>query len=298
MNKKKLKEVTKSVQEYIPKRYGPAESIYQKRAVKAASDYKIKITELVNQLIGEYRKALKLELELSGYESKGKLNSQSPQDEEKRKKIFMFHLNKSGAYFNMKEELKFAVVQIVRERFRKKSPFAAKMELQLFMSEVYVYLVDEMHKVISNLYGDNAVECSMDDNALDSLKSFADDAEWNREIQLAARYHQERVAKFNENLTTWFDYSTFCMRNLLEDIGQEGLKEIIGRNDQHLEALLAYGMICYCEEKYEESKALIDQVLKIKPDSVVGNTFMVCYNINIRAFIRSQLMTFASPRNI
>jgi hypothetical protein len=69
----------------------------------------------------------------------------------KRKKLFMFHLNKSGAYFHMKEELKAVVVQVVRERFNRKSPFTDKQELQLFMSQVYVYLISQMHGVINNV---------------------------------------------------------------------------------------------------------------------------------------------------
>lgn len=63
----------------------------------------------------------------------------------------MFHLNKSGAYFNMKEQLKASVVHIVREKFKKRSPFAVKSELQLFMSEIYVYLMDEMHTVLNQV---------------------------------------------------------------------------------------------------------------------------------------------------
>lgn len=63
----------------------------------------------------------------------------------------MFHLNKSGAYFDMKEQLKASIVQIVRERFKKRSPFAGKSEIQLFMSEIYVYLMDEMHYVLNEV---------------------------------------------------------------------------------------------------------------------------------------------------
>lgn len=71
--------------------------------------------------------------------------------EQQRKKAFFFHLNKSGVYFHMKEELKAAITDVVRERFKKKSPFAVKAEMQLFLSEVYVYLTDQMHIAINKV---------------------------------------------------------------------------------------------------------------------------------------------------
>ena len=60
-------------------------------------------------------------------------------------------MNRSGVYTNFKEQLKGAIVNVVKERFRRKSPFATKNELQMFMSEMYVYLVDQMHVTINSV---------------------------------------------------------------------------------------------------------------------------------------------------
>ena len=56
-----------------------------------------------------------------------------------------YELNTSGKYFAYKEQLKHSIVKIVREKFMKTSVFASPEDLQQFLSELYVYLIDQMH---------------------------------------------------------------------------------------------------------------------------------------------------------
>ena len=185
----------------------------------------------------------------------------------------MFHLNKSGAYYNMKEQLKASVVQVVRERFRKKSPFTTKSDLQLFMSEVYVYLMDELHLILSEIYKGQANEFEGAD--FEALKLFADEAEWSRQPLSAAKYHQQRIAKYEENLQAWFDYSSFCLRNKKIPLGEEGIQEIFSRNTNYVPALLAHGMLCLANEKYDEAKVFLEKSLQAEADNIVANGLMV-----------------------
>jgi hypothetical protein len=69
----------------------------------------------------------------------------------KRKKKFLYMLNKNGAYFSFKEQLKASVVDIVRERFLHKSPFTDKEELQVFLNDVYVLLTEQMHSTLNKV---------------------------------------------------------------------------------------------------------------------------------------------------
>ncbi|KAJ3371784.1 hypothetical protein HDU91_004929 [Kappamyces sp. JEL0680] len=273
VNKRGLKLMTKSVQDYIPKKSVPPNTLFEKKSKQANVEYKDKIKDIVNQLVEEYRHTLQLE---AGHQNtRVPLNTQSVADAEKRKKMFLFHLNKSGAYFNLKEQLKASVVQVVRERFKKKSPFTGKSELQLFMSEVYVYLIDEMHSVLGDIYdGESAGQSKAQTSAaeMSSLKEFADEAEWSRHISVATKYHQQRIAKFEDNL---FDYGAFCLRNHLEDLGREAIREILSRNAKFVPALLAHGMLSLCQEKYDEARTFLTGVLEIEGENILGNTLMV-----------------------
>jgi hypothetical protein len=246
-----------TVKDYLPPRLIPSDVLYKKRSTEAISEYKGQIRKLVDQLVNEYRDNLNLEI-----------------SSDNSTKDLLIRLNKSGTYFIMKEKLKSSVVQIVREKFRQKSPFAAKTELRLFLSEVYVYLTEEMHTVINEIYNDTP-KTDFEHNQLSFLKKYADEAEWNLQIENAAKYHRERIAKFDGNLNCWFDYSTFCLRNRFEDIGQEALKEILARNDKHVDALVAYAMFSFANEKHEEAQIFLQQAIKLDSENVVAICMMV-----------------------
>ncbi len=105
-----------------------------------------------------------------------------------------------------------------------------------------------------------------------ALKGFADDAEWSRQTSIAQKYHQQRIAKYEDNLGAWFDYSAFCMRNHFGSIGEEGFREIISRNPNHVLALLAHGLICLSAEKYEESRTFLEKALELTPKHAIAAT--------------------------
>ena len=109
------------------------------------------------------------------------------------------------------------------------------------------------------------------------MKGFADDAEWTRQKSIAQKYHQQRIARFEDNLGAWFDYSAFCMRNQLASIGEEGFREIISRNQNHVFALLAHGMICLSAEKYEEARTFLEKTLALAPKDAIAATVMVTH---------------------
>ncbi|KAK7912965.1 hypothetical protein WMY93_013176 [Mugilogobius chulae] len=61
----------------------------------------------------------------------------------------MGELNMSGRYFAFKEQLKHAVVRIVRDKMQRTEPITNPRERQEFVSKLYVYLVDEMHVALN-----------------------------------------------------------------------------------------------------------------------------------------------------
>jgi hypothetical protein len=70
---------------------------------------------------------------------------------ETRRKKLLYELNSTGKYFAFKEQLKNSVIKIVREKFFKTSALSDSEEFQQFISELYVFLVDELHKAINNI---------------------------------------------------------------------------------------------------------------------------------------------------
>ena len=147
--------------------------------------------------------------------------------DQKRRKL-LYELNSTGKYFAFKEQLKNSVIKIVREKFLKTSTLTDQDELQQFLSELYVFLQDELHKSLNDIL---TIEdaATIDNNMTDSqqMKHFALEAEMNRNFDLAAYYYQERIASEKDNYQTWLDYAMFNL--LIEDYArsEECLKECI-----------------------------------------------------------------------
>ncbi|KAI8618763.1 hypothetical protein BC830DRAFT_1107404 [Chytriomyces sp. MP71] len=289
LDKKKLQPISKCVTAFIPKRTIPANLLHQKRSEKADEGFRDQIQAIVKSLVQEYEGTLQMVVEASAaaaantpdiaeYDMFEVVHPKTLDEEQKRKKKFLFHLNKSGAYFNFKEQLKSSVVNVVRERFRKKSPFASPAELQLFLSELYVYLLDQMHICIHKMFKE-VDSAFLDPSILRTadftmLKAFADQSELDHDIPVAGTYHQERIAKYEDSLQTWFDYGAFCMRSGQSSKGVECFKEILARNAKHVPSLLAYGAICTSMENYEEARVYLVTAAELQPKYVLALTLL------------------------
>ncbi|KAM4542053.1 cilia- and flagella-associated protein 70-like isoform 3-T3 [Odontesthes bonariensis] len=75
-----------------------------------------------------------------------------PQDHSREQMLsqLMGALNVSGGYFSIKEQIKHAVVRIVRDKIQTE-PLSDPEEIKEFVSKLYVYLVDEMHVALDKL---------------------------------------------------------------------------------------------------------------------------------------------------
>ncbi|KAJ3022692.1 Cilia- and flagella-associated protein 70 [Thoreauomyces humboldtii] len=265
LDKKKLQPITKSVTDFIPRRTIAPHLLYTQRARRADEEYAAQLQKVVRKLVWEYERTFR---------------GQDPVEENElqRKRKFFFHLNKSGAYFEFKEQVKGAVVEIVRERFKQKSPFTTRPELHLFMSELYVYLTDQMHSVLTETFRDRkrtaaaAISSTSDDFQV--LKAWAADAEMDRWVAGAERWHRERVVRFEDSMQAWFDYGCFCLRNGMPDKGEECFKEILGRNAKHIPSLLAYGSYCCVNERFEEARVFLVTAVSLQPKYVMALTIL------------------------
>ncbi|KAJ3155384.1 Cilia- and flagella-associated protein 70 [Geranomyces michiganensis] len=271
LDKKKLQPITKSVSDFIPKRVIAPHLLFSKRSQRADEEYESQLQKVVRKLVWEFDSQFKA-ADNAGDAGLGA-------DEAQRRRAFFFHLNKSGAYFEFKEQIKGAVVEVVRERFKRKSPFASQPEMHLFMSELYVHLTDKMHEVLTRTFRDRkrTSEPAASASAADDfhiLKAWAADAEIDRWVAGAERWHSERVVRFEDSMQAWFDYGCFCLRNGMPDKGEECFKEILGRNPKHIPGLLAYGSYCSINERFEQARVLLVTAVELQPKYVMGLTIL------------------------
>uniref|UniRef100_G3UNY5 Cilia and flagella associated protein 70 n=1 Tax=Meleagris gallopavo TaxID=9103 RepID=G3UNY5_MELGA len=221
--KRLQEELTKRVKEMIPPR--PPLPPRTGGAKKAVEDYHKHIASIAVAILSEYH-------ELFGKQPPDQ-GATDHQILEEQKRQLNFELNSSGKYFAFKEQLKYAVVKIVREKYLKTTAFETQEQFQAFLSELYVYLVDQMHVALNQLLYEEASSPAPRIRMTDEqLWLFAREAEVNKDYKLASLYHQQ--VKEPLSLPYWLDYGAFCL--LLEDTlkAQECFREALSLNPHHV----------------------------------------------------------------
>uniref|UniRef100_A0A8B9PXC4 Cilia and flagella associated protein 70 n=1 Tax=Apteryx owenii TaxID=8824 RepID=A0A8B9PXC4_APTOW len=203
---------------------------------------------------------------------------------EEQKCQLNFELNSSGKYFAFKEQLKHAVVKIVREKYLKTTAFESLDQFQTFLSELYVYLVDQMHIALNQVAAaPTPPSCTTDEQ----LRLFAHEAEVSKDYKLASLYHQQRIARDQHNIQYWLDYGAFCL--LLEETikAQECFREALRLDPHHMQSLLLCGIVAVMLQHYEEAEVFFEDASCLEPSSVVvwtlSGLFYELQNNNIQA---------------
>jgi tetratricopeptide (TPR) repeat protein len=259
--KREAAELARQVAEYIPPR-----PLFPKRtncAQKAVEDFHSQVATVASMLLDEFR-------EHFGDSLTGSYPAESL--EEKRQKL-VYHLNTSGKYVAFKEHLKYAVVKIVREKYLRTTNFTDNNELQAFLSELYVYLIDEMHvglnKVLS-IEDQGPVPAPVTDLA--QLKHFAREAEVNGNLELATRFYQERIARAKNDPSCWLDYGTFCLYTNDLSKAEECFKECVAIDQKHLHGLLLNGVVCMMQDKNDAAETFFEAAITFQPQSIMAWT--------------------------
>nr|XP_033770592.1 cilia- and flagella-associated protein 70 isoform X2 [Geotrypetes seraphini] len=258
-------DLAKQLKELIPPR--PHLPRRTSGAEKAVADYHAQIVSITNAVLDEYYdlfgQQLTADKEVDGHtleEQKCQLN---------------FELNCTGKYFAFKEQLKHAVVKIVREKYLRTTAFEDSEQLQAFLEELYIYLVDQMHIALNQTVSDVSAGL-IQTPTIDSLqlRHFAREAEINDDFELAASYYQERLAQDRQNVEHWLDYGTSCLLigNMLK--AQECFHEAIAQNQEHLQSLLLCGIVAVLMENYDNSEIFFENATCVDPTSIEGWTLL------------------------
>ncbi|RUS91269.1 hypothetical protein EGW08_000981 [Elysia chlorotica] len=257
--------LAKRVAELIPPR-----PMFPKRtdgAQRAVEDFHAQVASVANLILEEFREQFGSELKDQEFQTNEAM--------EARRQKLIYEMNSSGKYFAFKEQLKHSVVKIVREKFLRTTGFTDKNELQTFLSELYVYLIDQMHVSLGRvlaLEDQPPVPQPLTNSA--QLKHFAREAEVNENFDLAATYYKERIARDKNDSDCWFDYGTFNL--YINDItkAEECFKECIAINQSHLQGLLLYGVVCMLAERNEQAEIFFEAATCVDPKSILAWTML------------------------
>ncbi|NWX47794.1 CFA70 protein, partial [Steatornis caripensis] len=261
--KRLREELTRRVKQMIPPR--PPLPARTGGAEKAVEDYHNRVTNIAVAILSEYH-------ELFGKRppAQGAIDHQTL---EEQKRQLNFELNSSGKYFAFKEQLKYAVVKIVREKYLKTTAFETQEQLQAFLSELYIYLVDQMHTALNRVLRGEAPSHTPPSRATqEQLWLFAREAEVNKDYKLASLYHQQRLAQDQRNIRYWLDYGAFCL--LLEETtkAQECFRRALSLDPCDIPSLLLCGVVAVMLQHYEEAEVFFEDACCLEPSSVVAWT--------------------------
>uniref|UniRef100_A0A452TWH0 Cilia and flagella associated protein 70 n=1 Tax=Ursus maritimus TaxID=29073 RepID=A0A452TWH0_URSMA len=264
--KRMPEELARRVKEMIPPR--PPLTRRSGGAQKAVSDYHMQIKNISRAILDEYHRMFGKQVTKLG-------SDMDSETMEEQKCLLNYELNCSGKYFAFKEQLKHAVVKIVREKYLKTTSFESQEELQTFISELYVFLVDQMHVALNQTMPDDfqgAVSTIYTSN--EQLRLFAFEAEVNENFEMAAVYYEERLVREPQNLEHWLDYGAFCL--LTEDnIKAQECFRILNQN--HIQSLLLCGVLAVLMENYEQAEIFFEDATCLEPTNVVAWTLLGLY---------------------
>ncbi|NXH14020.1 CFA70 protein, partial [Bucco capensis] len=261
--KRSPEELTTRVRELIPPR--PPLPPRTDGAKKAVEDYHKQVTSIAVAILREYHELFGKRLPEQGAIEHLTLEEQKCQ--------LNFQLNTSGKYFAFKEQLKYAVVKIVREKYLKTTAFESQEQLQAFLSELYVYLVDQMHIALNKLLLEEAPSpAPVSHTTQEQLSLFVQEAEFNKDYKLASLYHQRRVAQEQCSIQNWLEYGAFCL--LTEDTpkAQQCFLQALALDPHHVESLLLCAIGAVLLHNYEEAEVFFEDASCLEPSSIVAWT--------------------------
>ncbi|XP_075325658.1 cilia- and flagella-associated protein 70-like [Odontesthes bonariensis] len=212
------------------------------------------------------------------YEELFGASSNMPQDHSREQMLsqLMGALNVSGRYFTFKEQLKHAVVRIVRDKMQRTEPLSDPEELKEFVSKLYVYLVDEMHISLDKIYSNDIDEDPTNEIHLCSsqLRHFAREAKLTGNYQQASQYYQELTVRHPDEPSHKFEWGTLHMLTKDYMKAKECFLDAVSSQQVHQPSLMMCGVLAVIFEQYTEALTFLERATSINPSSVVTWTLL------------------------
>lgn len=152
---------------------------------QASDDFRSEVRRAAKSLAADYMAMFGEELE----------REKGPYAQEKvmaaRQRKLVFELNRTGKYLELKDTLRGVIVRVVQEKY-KKSGAMGYDEMRELYNDLYVYLMDEMHRSLNDLIKGpkKRLEPVVPDSMrLAQLQALADEYEVNEDFKRASRCH-------------------------------------------------------------------------------------------------------------
>ncbi|XP_018650257.1 putative o-linked n-acetylglucosamine transferase, ogt [Schistosoma mansoni] len=262
VKKRTLEEIDQKVSTYITEK-----QLVVKRhttAEKAVKEYHKQIAEVANYLLMEFKVMFSDLIQ----------TDQLPVDHEcaeQMKHELYYSLNSSGKYFAFKERLKFAVIKIVREKFFRTKPFTDQEQLQLFLRDLFVYLVDEMHIGLKKVFCTRDFTKIPEPNLSDpeTLLRYAREAEQNQMYDWAVKYYQERIARNPSSPACWLDFGVYYLgRNDLEQAAT-CFHRSLTIDPKQSTGLVLFGLVSAMQNFNEEATDFLEAAVSHDPKNPI-----------------------------
>eukprot|EP00873_Tetraselmis_striata_P034858 jgi/Tetstr1/455122/TSEL_041974.t1 len=227
-----------TLEEMVPKRN--LEKIVEPK--QASDDFRSEVRRAAKSLAADYMAMFGEELE----------REKGPYAQEKvmaaRQRKLVFELNRTGKYLELKDTLRGVIVRVVQEKY-KKSGAMGYDEMRELYNDLYVYLMDEMHRSLNDLIKGpkKRLEPVVPDSMrLAQLQALADEYEVNEDFKRASRCHTERLLA-SKNPEVWYSYGSFLSR--MGDVGKavEAFKEVVALDPGNLDGLLCLASLLWEE---------------------------------------------------
>ena len=247
---------------------------------------------------------------------------------EQRRRRLLYHLNTSGAYNTLRDRLKHSMGRLVKEKFPAESSLASdSIEHGKFISELYVFLMEEVFSVLNDMFTEAAGGVTVEENnpnpkaeagenkaaeligpdadsakVLSRLGALATEAELAGDMELAARYHQDRVIASEEaasrsnvrevpggGYVPWLEYARFSARMGDYDKAEESCREAISLSlpvsssqpgkqsgDANPEALLMQSALLCRRSDLNKAKVMLSPLIESQ-DAIAGTMLSIVH---------------------
>uniref|UniRef100_A0A4W5MX77 Cilia and flagella associated protein 70 n=1 Tax=Hucho hucho TaxID=62062 RepID=A0A4W5MX77_9TELE len=242
--KRSPEELAKRVMELIPPRAPlPRRPAGAERAVQ---EYQAQIASVADQVLEQYQ-------QLFGPAFLPGVKPLDPTSQEQRKTKLLGELNYSGKYFAFKEQIKYSVVRIVREKMLRTEAFSDPEQLQAFLSQLYVFLVDEMHVALNKVRKGRS-------NPVSELGLFV--------MVLPL----QQLTRDRSHPAHWFDYGVLYMLTDDYQKAEECFHYAVSMEQTHLPSLLMCGILAEMGGRLEEAETFFEGATCVDPANVVAWT--------------------------
>uniref|UniRef100_G3PYK0 Cilia and flagella associated protein 70 n=1 Tax=Gasterosteus aculeatus aculeatus TaxID=481459 RepID=G3PYK0_GASAC len=187
----------------------------------------------------------------------------------------MGSLNDSGRYFAFKEQMKHAVVRIVRDKMQRTEPINDPQELKRFVSKLYVYLADEMHIAHNKVtHTHTHTHTHTQSVCVSTLRHFAREAQLVGDYQQAVQHYQELVVREPTDPSHKFEWGSLYMLTGDYMEARECFHDAVSVQQAHRPSLMMCGVLAAMFEEHEEARTFLQRATSIEPPSVVAWTLL------------------------